>query len=210
MNPFAHLPTLRKARSAAAAAGLVLAAAAGWFLPHPAGAAPLVRLAFTPEAWQSVIEVQFGRASPLARARFKRRLGPGPKRPGKFAAPKKTTPPAPTCGVRGRPPCTTGTKTTGPVIVTRRRQAARDRLARRRARLPWRTRRLRARPSLRRRHQCAEVQPARRRADLGSSSRRLLMVEAGSAQAILRRCRASRKARAPTRGPRSTASRCSS
>jgi hypothetical protein len=118
MNPFAHLPTLRKARSAAAAAGLVLTAAAGWFLPHPAGAAPLVRLAFTPEASQSVTEVQFGRASPLARARFKRRLGPGPKRPGKFAAPKKTTRPAPTCGVRGRPPCTTGTKTTGPVIVT--------------------------------------------------------------------------------------------
>ena len=126
MDPFAHLLNLRKARRGAAAAGLVLTAATCWSWTHAAGAAPLVRTAFTPEASQSVTEVQFGRAGPLARARFKRRLGPGrvggPKRPtgapGKFAAPKKTTPPAPTCGVRGRPPCTTGTKTTGPVIVT--------------------------------------------------------------------------------------------
>lgn len=121
MGPFAHLLTLRKARPVAAAAGVFLAAAACWSSPHAAGAAPPVPAALMPEASPSVIEVQFGRAGPLARARLRRRLGPGrvagPKKvvPGKFAAPKKTTPPAPTCGVRGRPPCP---KTVSPTIVT--------------------------------------------------------------------------------------------
>ena len=121
MAPFAHLLNLRKAQPAAAA--IFLTAAACWSLTHAAGAAPLVRAAFTSEASQSVTEVQFGRAGPLARARLKRRLGPGrvggPKRPkvapGKFAAPKKTAPPSRACGARGRPPCP---KTVSPTIVT--------------------------------------------------------------------------------------------
>jgi subtilisin family serine protease len=126
MDPFAHLLHLRKAWRGAAAAGLFLTATACWSLTHAAGAAPFAGTVFTPEASQSVTQVQFGRAGPLARARFKRRLGParvgGPKRstvaPGKLAAPRKTTPPVPKCGVRGRPPCSTGAKTTGPVTVT--------------------------------------------------------------------------------------------
>lgn len=123
MDPFAHLVARRKARTGVTMAGLFLAAVACWSLTHAAGAAPLVRAAFTPEASRSVTAVQFGRAGPLARARLKRRLGPGraggPKRPmvapGKFAAPKKTVPPSRACGVRGRPPCP---KTVSPTIVT--------------------------------------------------------------------------------------------
>ena len=137
MDPFAHLLNLRKARPVAAAAGLFLAAAACWSSPTPLRAAPFSGTAFTPKASQSVIEVQFGRAGPLARARFKRRLGPGrvgvpngPRSPrANSRHPRRQHRRAPTCGVRGRPPCTTRTKTTGPVIVTPPpRQAARDRL----------------------------------------------------------------------------------
>lgn len=126
MDPFERLLAFRRFRPGAAAAGMLLAAAACWPLTGAARAAPPVQETIAPDASHSVTKVQFGRGGPLARARLKRRLlTPGriarPKRPpataGKLSAPK-VTPPRPSCGVRGRPPCRTAPKTASPAIVT--------------------------------------------------------------------------------------------
>lgn len=119
MTPFDRLLNLRSTKPIALVAGVFLAAAASWACTPAARAAPLPA-ASAPHASSLVSHIQFGRAGPLARARFKRRQAPGrvggPKRPsaGKVAAPKKVSPPSPTCGVRGRPPCKTEPKITGP------------------------------------------------------------------------------------------------
>lgn len=128
MDPFERLLNKRGRRAIAAAAGVLLAVSAFALWTRTAGAAPVVHTTITSHASHPVTQVQFGRVGPRARARarVKRRLGPGrvtgPKRPPatgrKLTAPKKTAPPSPSCGVRGRPPCTTGPKTAGPTIVT--------------------------------------------------------------------------------------------
>lgn len=126
MRTLERLPKLRTLSLTATAAGLLLGTAF-WPLAHTALAAPAGQAVLAPHTADTVITVQFGRAGPLARARHKRKTAParaaGPKRPpaaaaGKLTARKKTAPPLPSCGVRGRPPCTTGAKTAGPTIGT--------------------------------------------------------------------------------------------
>ncbi len=126
MRTLERLPKLRTLSLIATAAGLLLGAAFCCRSPTPRLPHPRARRSWRRTPQHAVITVQFGRAGPLARARHKRKTAParaaGPKTPpataGKLSAPKKTAPPSPSCGVRGRPPCTTGAKTAGPTIVT--------------------------------------------------------------------------------------------
>ena len=66
-----------------------------------------------------------GPAHSHGRVTSERQHPPGPQgrkyqRPPRASCPhpRVTAPPLPSCGVRGRPPCTTGAKTAGPTIVT--------------------------------------------------------------------------------------------
>ena len=104
--------------------GLTLASAIFWPFAHAAGPAPALRSINTPSALP--IKMQLRQASPLARARLKRRLvTPGgitnrrrlPGGSGRLSTPK-VTPPKPVCGVRGRPPCRVPPKVAGPTIIT--------------------------------------------------------------------------------------------